>query len=385
MTVFDDTLTDTATLAPAVVDLLSLREAIAEDITAGDSIDDARLSLREATAEAFLLSFELIGTENVRLFETVQFAESHVPVAVFGRLMEESARIAERIRIGHVVTLSEIATIEATLAAANGWLIAEELQLTDTLTSLATYGLTIAERIRFQDILARFLGGDLAETVSLTPTVVMTARFSERTDEVATLGEALTPQLLLHVAAEETITFDDTDVLQMIYAGELQDDVAIEAMSLDPSGDVVTWAVNTRMGFVTQYKDYNFNSFAMINGKYVGANADGLWELDGDTDDGEQIIAGLTGGILQMNSSKRHGLKGVYIGLRGSGEFYLKLTAGDGTEYVYRITARDMDTTKVNIGKGLRHRYLSYSLENVGQDFELESIEFVPMRGYRRV
>jgi hypothetical protein len=385
MTVFDDTLTDTATLAPAVVDLLSLREAVAEDITAGGSIDDARLSLREATAEAFLLSFELIGTENVRLFETVQFAESHVPVAVFGRLMEESARIAERIRIGHVVTLSEIATIEATLAAANGWLIAEELQLTDTLTSLATYGLTIAERIRFQDILARFLGGDLAETVSLTPTVVMTARFSERTDEVATLGEALTPQLLLHVAAEETVAFDDTDILQMIYAGELRDDVAIEAMSLDPSGDVVTWAVNTRMGFVTQYKDYDFNSFAMINGKYVGANADGLWELDGDTDDGEQIIAGLTGGILQMNSSKRHGLKGVYIGLRGSGEFYLKLTAGDGTEYVYRITARDMDTTKVNIGKGLRHRYLSYSLENVGQDFELESIEFVPMRGYRRV
>jgi hypothetical protein len=385
MTVFDDTLADTVQVAPLVADLMSLRDVLEDDITTGDVIDDARLSLRETTAEAFLVTFALVGTEGVLLRDRVSMSESVGPAALFGKLMSESARIAERILLGYVATLEEVATIEATLAVANGWAIAEELQITDTLSALATYGSTIRERVRFQASLARFLGGDLAETVSLTPTVVMTARFSERTDEVATLGEALTPQLLLHVAAEETVAFDDTDILQMIYAGELRDDVAIEAMSLDPSGDVVTWAVNTRMGFVTQYKDYDFNSFAMINGKYVGANADGLWELDGDTDDGEQIIAGLTGGILQMNSSKRHGLKGVYIGLRGSGEFYLKLTAGDGTEYVYRITARDMDTTKVNIGKGLRHRYLSYSLENVGQDFELESIEFVPMRAFRRV
>jgi hypothetical protein len=384
MTVFEDTLADTASVAPAVVDLLSLREALQDDFTTSWSVED-RLSLREATAEAFLVSFAMIGTENVRIFEGLDVGDTLAPAALFGRLMVESARIAERVRLGHVATLAEIATIEATLAVANGWAVAEELQITDTLLALGTYGSTIAERARFQASLARFLGSDLAETVELTPTVVLSARFSGQASEAATLSDAITPKLLFHAAAADTVTFDDTELLQLIYDGKLRDDVAIEAMHLDPNGDVVTWCVNTRMGFVTQYKNYDFNSFAVVNGRYVGATSTGLYELHDDTDDGEDIIAGITGGILQMNSSKRHGLAGVYIGLRGSGDFYLKLTSGDGTEYVYRITARDMDTTKVNIGKGLRHRYLSYSLENVGQDFELESIEFVPMRGFRRV
>lgn len=384
MTVFEDTLSTGVDITPAVIDLLSLREVLVDSFEAGDTTID-RLSLREAVAEALTVSRVLVGTENVRLRDQTRVGDTLTPAALFGKLMAESLRIAERTRIGHVGTLSDLATIEATLAVANGWAVAEELQITDTLLALATYGSTVTERVRFQASLARFLGSSLAETVELTPTVILSARLSQQTDESATLSETLTPLLLFHVAAEETVAFDDTEILQLIYDGKLQDDVAIEAMHLDPNGDVVTWCVNTRMGFVTQYKNYEFNSFAVINGKYVGATSEGLFELHGDTDDGEQIIAGITGGILQMNSSKRHGLAGVYIGLRGTGDFYLKLTSGDGQEYVYKVTARDMDTTKVNIGKGLRHRYLSYSLENVGQDFELESIEFVPMRGFRRV
>jgi hypothetical protein len=385
MATIEETLAETFGISRTVIDRMSLRDTIVDTITAGDNFDDARLSLRQATAEAFALNSILTGTESMRLSDRVRVGDTFAPTALFGLLLKETVRIAERTRIGHVATLAELATIEATLAVANGWAIAEQLEITDTLQALATYGSTIAERVRFQATLARFLGSSLAETVQLTPTVVLSARFSQQVAEAATLAETLTPRLLFHVAADEAIAFDDTEILQLIYSGKLQDGVAIEAMHLDPNGDVVTWCVNTRMGFVTQYKNYDFNSFAVINGRYVGATSTGLYELHGDTDHGEQIIAGITGGILQMNSSKRHGLKGVYIGLRGTGDFYLKLTSGDGKEYVYKITARDMDTTKVNIGKGLRHRYLSYSLENVGQDFELESIEFVPMRAFRRV
>jgi hypothetical protein len=380
----DGVLADTVTLSRTVLDLMSLREAISDSFTAADEPQE-RMSERAETAEAFSLTPVLVGTENVRLQERLRLGDTTAPAALFGQLMSESARIAERLSVGLTATVDELATVEATLAAAYGWLIAEELQIGDTLAALATYGATVAERVRFQAVLARFLGGDISETVQIAPTVVMNLRLSQTVLEAAGLSETLTPRLLFHVAAEETIGIDDTDLLQMIYNGTLQDGVSIEAMHLDPSGDVVTWCVNTRMGFVTQYKNYEFNSFAVIDGKYVGATDNGLFELHGDTDSNAQIIAGITGGILQMNSSKLHGLAGVYIGLRGTGEFYLKLTAGSGEEYVYKVTARDMETTKVNIGKGLRHRYLSYSLENVGQDFELESIEFVPMRGFRRV
>jgi hypothetical protein len=77
----------------------------------------------------------------------------------------------------------------------------------------------------------------------------------------------------LHVAAEETVAFDDTEILQLIYcrgaAGRRRDR---GHAAWTPPGMWSRGAVNTRMGFVTQYKDYDFNSFAMINGRYIGAN-----------------------------------------------------------------------------------------------------------------
>jgi hypothetical protein len=44
-----------------------------------------------------------------------------------------------------------------------------------------------------------------------------------------------------------------------------------------------------------------------------------------------------------------------------------------------------MITTRVQVGKGLRARYYAFELETVdGQDFDLESIEFVPLVVQRR-
>ena len=246
--------------------------------------------------------------------------------------------------------------------------------------------MTLADAVRVRDALDRFFGADLSETISIADAWSAVARMTKQMAEGLTFAETTSPVMLLAVTSEEEVAFTDTELLRMIFAGDaLSDTVSIEAMSVDPGAGMVTWCVNTRQGFVTEYRGYDFNSFAVVDGKYVGATSAGLFELEGDTDDGEQIIASIASGLLQMNSSRLHGLGGVYIGLRGTGEFYLKLTSGDGVDRVYRVTARDMETTKVNIGKGLRHRYVSYSLENVGQEFELESIEFVPMRAFRRV
>ena len=44
-----------------------------------------------------------------------------------------------------------------------------------------------------------------------------------------------------------------------------------------------------------------------------------------------------------------------------------------------------MKTTKVNMGKGLRARYFAYELISTGQDFDLDSVEFVPLVAQRRV
>ena len=44
-----------------------------------------------------------------------------------------------------------------------------------------------------------------------------------------------------------------------------------------------------------------------------------------------------------------------------------------------------MKTTKVNLGKGLRARYFAFELVSTGQDFDLDTLEFIPLVAQRRV
>ena len=63
----------------------------------------------------------------------------------------------------------------------------------------------------------------------------------------------------------------------------------------------------------------------------------------------------------------------------------LKLHTGDGKTYAYKVNASSMRTTRVKFGKGLRSRYLSWELISEGADFDLDTVEFVPISSQRRV
>jgi hypothetical protein len=189
---------------------------------------------------------------------------------------------------------------------------------------------------------------------------------------------------VVRVTTVEPVEITATSLLQLLYSQTLNDTIELEVLLRTPQG-VTTWAMNTRTGAVTQYDNFAFNSFAQLGRRYLGAADDGLYELVGDDDEGNPIIATLKSGALQMHETRPHGLRAVYLGINGEGEFFLRLTGGTGETYLYRVQAREMENTKVWTGKGLRHRYLTYELISTGQDFDLDTIEFVPMRPRRRV
>ena len=174
----------------------------------------------------------------------------------------------------------------------------------------------------------------------------------------------------------------------MIYQGDaLLDKINMTGLYVSPSGTATTWAINTRTNAVTEYTNYNFNGFAQFGKTYIATASTGIYELDGESDAGSNIIADIISGYMQLNATKLSGLKGVYLAVRGQGLWYLKLIAGTGQEYVYRLkTQPGLMNAKVNVGKGLRQRYLAFQLTSIdGADFDLDSLEFVPMLSDRRV
>jgi hypothetical protein len=96
-------------------------------------------------------------------------------------------------------------------------------------------------------------------------------------------------------------------------------------------------------------------------------------------------VAQIKSGFAQWAGTKLTGFKGAYLGVRGGGDYVLKLETGDGNTYIYAVSAKDMATTKITLGKGLRARYFAFELISTGQDFDLDTIEFVPLIAERRV
>ncbi len=149
------------------------------------------------------------------------------------------------------------------------------------------------------------------------------------------------------------------------------------------------WVMNTKNFAVTEYQNFPFNSFCKIGSAYLGASSAGLYVLEGADDAGTNIDATFSLGITDFGSDKLKELDSIYLGFKLNGDMLLKTISEDGVERVYTVTG---DTTKLHtkrvhpLAKGLRAMYWQLEMSNVdGVDFELDTVEFMPVVLSRRV
>jgi hypothetical protein len=316
-------------------------------------------------------AFKVVGSIGAAGVYRRSLAQTFKLVQAFGLsrdiVLNQAVNVVPRIAVGSLLTL-----LQKVLAASSS-------------APVLRYHLTLASKVVAGGILGHFVSVVLAQLFSLHPAVGRQFVASNSLAQLLTVHPAFTNKLVLQLVGN--LTLSPARLVHMLYAGDpLLDGVVITALYVSPSGTTTTWAVNTRTNAVTEYLNYDFRSFALLNDRYIAAGSGGLYELTGDTDDGTAIIAELMSGYLQLNDKKLFGIKGAYIAIRGGGRFYLKLVAGDGSEYVYELKAQpNLMTTKVRIGKGINTTYVAFDLITEGQDFDLDSIEFIPMTRGRRV
>jgi hypothetical protein len=292
---------------------------------------------------------------------------------------------AENFILRHPVALSQDIDLSPLLTGAFSLKLLQKF-LAGTLTLPGfSYHLGLASRVRLGDALEHLVHALLEQLFTVQPAVDRQFIANNSLSQLLTIHPAFTNKLILKLVGD--IQLSPEQLVSMLYAGDpLLDGVAITALYISPVGTTTTWAVNTRTNAITEYLNYDFRSFASMGNRYIAAGPGGLYELDGDTDDGALIISRLMSGYLQLNAKKLFGIKGAYVAIRGGGRFYLKLISGDGREYVYELRAQpNLMTTKIKVGKGIRTTYMAFELVTEGQDFDLDSIEFIPMMSERRV
>lgn len=300
-------------------------------------------------------------------------------------LIADRVALRDALLIAYPATITDVTTLTELTTVFRSIQVIEQLRLTDPAIPTASYATSLVDLLIASDDLRRFLGGSLTDAFVTTDTLIPAPLLAKVIAETFNLAETVSGKLLVRMDVSEHLVLNDADALSMLFSPEIIDSIDITIGYIAPNGDFTTWAVNTRTGAVTEYQNYAFNSFCQHGHKYLGSSSSGLYELNGDVDEGIDIIAHVKSGLMQLGGSHYTMFKAAYLGMRGNGDVILKLDTGDGKTYTYQTVIQDMQSTKVRFGKGLRARYFSFELISTGPDFDLDTVEFIPLVAQRRV
>lgn len=326
-------------------------------------------------------------THGPAVAEALRLNSTADTAVIWSYLIADSMAIDEALQLSFGTSCADGVKLSQTTSLALAITVAQSLFLPDTVSTTLNFNLWVAEAVRLNTTFGNFLGADVAETTTLAAALAPLWRPGTTIAEGVSLAAAVGGSLVFRVDCADGAQFDDAMVLKYVFWGMVSEGIEITAGYVSPNGDFTAWAINTRTSAVTEYQNFAFDSFAQVGRKVVAGDATGLYELDGETDAGSTIVADILSGFMQVGGSRFTAFKAAYLGLSSkSGQFVLKLITGDDQTYVYAVTAENMRTTRVNLGKGLSSRYFRFELINAdGKDFSMNAIEFLPLIRQRRV
>lgn len=139
-------------------------------------------------------------------------------------------------------------------------------------------------------------------------------------------------------------------------------------------------------GNVTKYTGYNFQSFAQIEGRYYGVAADGVYLLEGEHDEGQDIEVRIDFGTQKLSGAELKSVPAVYAGMASSAPAVLVVQTRQGEyRYLQRGNAPRLQTQRFDLGRGLRDTHYDFALEVAAAGFELDNLEFGATKSTRRI
>lgn len=145
------------------------------------------------------------------------------------------------------------------------------------------------------------------------------------------------------------------------------------------------WVMNLtagQPGGTTQYEGYEFNSFALIGGRYYGARHDGLFLLEGEDDAGADIEASFGLGQINFGNAQKKTVAHCYLGAAaGALELSVDALLNDTpANYAYEARGHGdtMREVRFDLGKALKSTYIVPTFTNQdGDAFKVDTVQFL--------
>ncbi len=324
------------------------------------------------------------------LNEILQLNEDLIQDSTYFRTFSEDLILQEIVAEALAGLLSDALTMTDTATYVRQWAaqLAETFGMPDTADPVTIYGKLIAEALALADLAEHYELEALTDSLALNDTFQgLATMYGVMVDSILSADTSTYVAVFVHGLTD---VFSSSDAVSQssILEALLEDDFSFVIWQGDDQSAYTGYVMNTNVGGLTEYQNYNFNSIAKIGSKYYGASTTGLYLLEGADDAGTAIETMVKFGAFDPGAGRKSRVEQAYIGVRTDGKMIFKTFADDGKERWYETQAvqGDLQTQRAKLGRGVKSRYWQFALVNRnGEPSELEQFEFLPVVLTRRV
>ncbi len=257
---------------------------------------------------------------------------------------------------------------------------------TDTTINNTILKNVLVSTISIIDTLEKGLYAEAIDSIGLSDTLDLLYKLVETViDSLFITEETKDYSSYLFLISEDINAISNSTSL--LESFNLLEDIFIVRIGGETNSTYVSYAFSPETNSLSTYNNYNFKLSTKFNNKYLFANDTGLYEYGGLTDNGDAITSEIATVAFNFNSSNLKQVPSLYLGVDSTDNFILKVRIDGKAEVLYRLNkyTNNLMTQKVDIGKGLIGRYFQFELITEASEFNLESIEFMPLEIRRKI
>lgn len=313
------------------------------DTTSGSIITKDTLTDIITTLDSHILAF------NRSITETTNFTETVVPY------------------INNLIAIYELLLINSLVA--DKYIVYNSILNTITLLSNIGFIEKLVDIVAINNVVS-----DLYKVINtLVDTIIST--------------DTLTNKYINVVSLSELFSTSESYASSLIGKGEIEDYFIIRLPELFGNASYLAYTLAPENMAITNYTNYNFTKCTKYKNKYLFSNSSGLYEYGASTDDGSVITAYIETAGLTFGTSNLKNVPSFYLGYSSTGASILRVRVDGKGTFHYKLNkySNNLETKKMDIGKGLVGRYFQFEIITDADEFNLESMEFYPVVLKRKI
>lgn len=330
----------------------------------------------------------------IRITEIVNLADTGTGNGRYLRSLVENIQITDRTaRILYALATESLVFTDVTSATVYRIIaLIDGLRLTDTPRS--SMSAMIHEVLVATVLMRRVYDGTVNDALSVTALAEASVGWLALIDEALGVTDSAVGRAVVTIVLEDGVEFTGESLSTVSFFAMVEDGIDISIALSQDGLQYVARTMNVTNKGVTDYSNYPFNSFAVINQRLYGALDDGLYLLEGDTDAGTPIDAYARTALSRIADGKMAQTEAAYIGYSATGQMQLKTVTADSTTgakiaRVYELNMRIVDnshTGRIKLDKGVKAVYWAFEIGNVlGADFTIDVLEMHVLSMSRRI